>query len=116
MPGSSYNRSSQKILNFKEWFEGYYLEPASRVKACSRSPIIAVGGIRDLTMIETVLSQNTADLVAMSRPFIREPHLVRRWISGDLRPSQCISCNGCVSLVDNGQGPACACALKEKKL
>jgi 2,4-dienoyl-CoA reductase-like NADH-dependent reductase (Old Yellow Enzyme family) len=31
----------------------------------------------------------------MSRPFIREPGLVNRWLQGDRKPAECISCNGC---------------------
>ena len=39
-------------------------------------------------------------MIIMSRPFIREPNLVNRWLSGDLSPARCISCNECLDLVE----------------
>jgi 2,4-dienoyl-CoA reductase-like NADH-dependent reductase (Old Yellow Enzyme family) len=103
---------SRGPLKRKEWFEGYYLKAASRVKAGVDVPVVAVGGIRNLTMIETILSTEKADLIAMSRPFICEPGLIRRWKSGDRSPSQCLSCNGCVTNLYRGKGLHC---LPEQK-
>jgi 2,4-dienoyl-CoA reductase-like NADH-dependent reductase (Old Yellow Enzyme family) len=34
-------------------------------------------------------------MVSISRPLIREPHLVKRWKEGDLSKATCISCNQC---------------------
>jgi 2,4-dienoyl-CoA reductase-like NADH-dependent reductase (Old Yellow Enzyme family) len=91
----------------EEWREGFYLARAARVKAHSKVPVVAVGGIRRLGMVSDILSQGTADLIALSRPLIREPDLVARWASGDQAPSRCISCNGCFELVHKGEPLAC---------
>ncbi len=99
---------SRGPLDKKLWFEGYYVELASRVKTRSAVPVVAVGGLRDLPMIETIFSEEKADLIAMSRPFIHEPDLIRRWQSGDRRPAQCLSCNSCLASVHKGKGLICA--------
>jgi 2,4-dienoyl-CoA reductase-like NADH-dependent reductase (Old Yellow Enzyme family) len=98
---------SRGPVNEDEWFEGYYLEQASRVRTRSKIPVVAVGGIRKLEMIDAILSQGTSDLISMSRPFIREPNLINRWASGDYGPSLCISCNGCFTLIQKGKQLAC---------
>jgi 2,4-dienoyl-CoA reductase-like NADH-dependent reductase (Old Yellow Enzyme family) len=41
------------------------------------------------------LADGTADMVSMSRPFIREPELVKRWKDGDLKKARCVSCGKC---------------------
>jgi 2,4-dienoyl-CoA reductase-like NADH-dependent reductase (Old Yellow Enzyme family) len=107
---------SRGPLDKKLWVEGYYVELASRVKAHSRVPVVAVGGLRDLTMIETIFSEDKADLMAMSRPFIHEPDLIRRWRSRDRRPALCQSCNGCLASVHQGKGLRCVQRKPEQGL
>ena len=68
---------------------------AAQFKQAVTVPIITVGGIRSPKVISRILSEGIADYVAMCRPFIRVPHLINRWKSGDLKKSKCISCNGC---------------------
>jgi 2,4-dienoyl-CoA reductase-like NADH-dependent reductase (Old Yellow Enzyme family) len=55
-------------------------------------------------VMERILEESVADYFSMSRPFIRELHLVRRWQGGDLTKARCISCNLCfrASLKDTG--------------
>jgi len=99
--------NSRGPVEEEEWFEGFYLDQARRVKARSSVPVIAVGGIRRPKMIDTILSQGRADLISLSRPLIREADLINRWMSGDLSPSHCISCNGCFELIQKGKQLAC---------
>ncbi len=47
------------------------------------------------------------DREAMSRPFIREPGLIRRWENGDLTPAACISCNGCMERFKDNRSVRC---------
>ena len=70
-------------------------------------PIILVGGIRAVEMIEGLLSKEKIDYVAMSRPFIREPQLVRRWKSGDRSPSTCQTCGRCLLMAFRGHKVQC---------
>jgi 2,4-dienoyl-CoA reductase-like NADH-dependent reductase (Old Yellow Enzyme family) len=90
-----------------KWVEGYFVDYGAAIKQAVNVPVILVGGFRNLRMMEEVVEQGKADLVAMSRPFIREPGIVRRWKEGDLAPSDCTSCNGCLDLVLSGQPLQC---------
>jgi 2,4-dienoyl-CoA reductase-like NADH-dependent reductase (Old Yellow Enzyme family) len=56
---------------------------------------MTVGGIRSIEVAEEILSKEEADYISLSRPFIREPGLAKRWQGGDRTPATCISCNGC---------------------
>ena len=79
-----------------EWQEGYLMEYAAQIKKAVDVPVMVVGGMRDLGMMEEVIGGGKGDLISMCRPFIREPDLINRWISGDKTPSKCISCDGCL--------------------
>ncbi len=83
--------------------EGSLLKYALQIKEKVHCPIISVEGWR--TPLEINKALEKIDAVSMSRPFIREPDLVNRWLSGDLSPALCISCNKCLDLVvESGLG------------
>lgn len=87
--------------------EAYFADLAAQIKESVKIPIITVGGIRSISTIEKILADGKADYVAMSRPFIREPHLINRWKSGDTRKSACMSCGGCFETGVKGIGISC---------
>jgi len=76
--------------------EGSLLKYALQVKEEVNCPVITVEGWRDPLEITKALYR--IDAISMSRPFIREPNLVNRWLNGDLSPALCISCNKCLDL------------------
>jgi 2,4-dienoyl-CoA reductase-like NADH-dependent reductase (Old Yellow Enzyme family) len=92
--GASYTPSGP--IEKDEWHEGYLVEYAARIKKAIDVPLMVVGGMRNLQMMEEVINAKKGDLVSMCRPFIREPDLINRWSSGDRSPSTCISCDGCL--------------------
>jgi 2,4-dienoyl-CoA reductase-like NADH-dependent reductase (Old Yellow Enzyme family) len=75
--------------------EAYNLDLAKRIKDEVNCPVMVVGGFRSYDVAERTVKNEGIDYVAMARPFIREPHLSRRWRDGDTSPARCISCNGC---------------------
>ena len=75
--------------------EGYFGDCASRLKKLVSVPIITVGGIRSFEVAKKIIEEKRADYISMSRPFIREHHLIKRGKSGDLHKATCISDNGC---------------------
>jgi len=79
----------------REEDEAYLAQLAGSFSDAVDIPIITVGGIRSPEVISGILTEGLADYVALSRPLIREPHLINRWKSGDLEKATCISCNGC---------------------
>ena len=72
---------------------------ASALKQAVSVPVMVVGGIRSFNVAQKILNAGGADIISMSRPFIREPKLVKRWLAGDRRPAKCISCNQCFKLL-----------------
>ena len=75
--------------------EAYFAAAAKAVKAAVNVPVILVGGFRSLAVMERVVAEGTADLVALSRPLVREPDLVARFKNGQAAKATCVSCNAC---------------------
>lgn len=93
--------------------EGYFKAAAARIKAAVDIPLILVGGIRSFEVARKLVADGVCDAVSLSRPLIREPELVNRWKSGDLRPAACVSDNLCFRPAVGGEGIYC---LTEKLL
>jgi 2,4-dienoyl-CoA reductase-like NADH-dependent reductase (Old Yellow Enzyme family) len=95
----------KEILEEKD--EGYLVDFAQFIKEGVKVPIIAVGGIRSLSTVDEILKGRKADYISMARPFIREPHLIKRWKNGDKSRATCISCNRCFEPGMKGEGISC---------
>jgi 2,4-dienoyl-CoA reductase-like NADH-dependent reductase (Old Yellow Enzyme family) len=90
--------------------EGYFVESAARIKKAVGVPVFGLGGIRTLAAAERMVADGRVDLVSLSRPFIRDPFLVKHFREGSVARSECISCNKCHSL----RGIRCAELNKRK--
>jgi len=75
--------------------EGYFLSQAATVKKNVSVPVIAVGGIRKRAMMEKALQDGQADFISMSRPFIRQPNLVKLMEKNGDDVITCVNCNRC---------------------
>lgn len=87
--------------------EVYYRDAALRFKAQLSVPLMLVGGIRSLGVAEALVAEGVADYISLCRPLIREPGLINRWRSGDLRKSSCLSENACFGPLMRGEGLKC---------
>ena len=94
--------------------EGYYGEQARRYKEKIKTPLILVGGFLRLATIEEVIQTGLADYIALSRPLICEPHLVRRWARGDHARAACVSCNQCFATTLSKEGLFCKVAQRRQ--
>ena len=72
----------------------YNLTAATEIRRNVSIPVIVVGGIRELSDIEKIVSKNMCDAVSMSRPFVAEPDIVNKLRNGG--SSQCTNCNKCL--------------------
>ena len=82
--------------------EGYNLEAAKSIRpTLGGTPLFVVGGMRTVSHMEQVLSNDYADFISMSRPFIREPFLVNKIKEGKMDKVSCVSCNKCLAAVVN---------------
>ncbi|MEW6262709.1 MAG: NADH:flavin oxidoreductase [Thermodesulfobacteriota bacterium] len=93
----------------RRWAEAYFRDSAAVIKSRVKVPIILVGGLRSPALMDEILTLGQADLFSLSRPLIREPGLVNRWRSGDLEPSDCNQCNGCLDRLMKGEPVECVC-------
>ncbi len=75
--------------------EGYFAPFGKELKKSISIPVILTGGHRSREHMEQILNENACDMFSIARPLIREPGLIARWQNGDLKPSDCVSCNMC---------------------
>ena len=100
-----------------DFIEPYNLDAAKVIKpGIGDLPLILVGGIRKMDQMEDILNNNYADLISMSRPFIREPYFIRSLKEGKKTSSDCQSCNRCIAAIFNDIPVGCyAQGLPKKK-
>ncbi|MBC2716325.1 MAG: NADH:flavin oxidoreductase [Desulfobacteraceae bacterium] len=93
-------------LNFQKkgniFKDAYNLDAAKKIKPnMGDTPLILVGGMRKLSQMEEIVENGDADLISMSRPFIREPFLVKRFQEGKSTEASCVNCNKCFAAMFN---------------
>ncbi len=93
----------QEMVGKFNFEDPYNLEAAKVIKpVIGNIPLILVGGLRKISDMEDALQKSYADFISMSRPFIREPYLVKNFKAGKQNEASCVSCNRCgAALVNN---------------
>jgi 2,4-dienoyl-CoA reductase-like NADH-dependent reductase (Old Yellow Enzyme family) len=69
--------------------------------------LAAVGGLRNFEEMEKLVKGGIADLVSMSRPFIRNPNIVKHFRTRRLSESDCGSCGACLLRILDGRSLQC---------
>lgn len=88
--------------------EAYNLTAARMIKpVCGKVKLLLVGGLRSVTHMEEIVRAGVVDFVSMSRPFIREPLLVKRIKRGETDAAACVSCNKCLAAMVNNMPVRC---------
>jgi 2,4-dienoyl-CoA reductase-like NADH-dependent reductase (Old Yellow Enzyme family) len=85
----------------------YYAEAAKHLKEKIRIPVILVGGIRTFEVADELVKTGVTDYISLCRPLIREPDLIKKWKSGNLKKSDCISDSACFQPGMEGKGVHC---------
>jgi 2,4-dienoyl-CoA reductase-like NADH-dependent reductase (Old Yellow Enzyme family) len=85
----------------------YYREAARDLKKKISIPVILVGGIRTFGEAEELIKSKIADYISLSRPLIREPDLISKWKSGNMKKADCISDTACIFEGARGRGVHC---------
>lgn len=89
----------------------YYLERIARLKKAVKLPLILVGGVRSLSDMDAVLT-NEIDMVSLGRPLIAEPDLLPKLLGGQEK-AKCLGCNRCFAIPKIK--PGVRCVLHRKK-
>ena len=79
---------------------GYNLKAAKTIKQAVSIPVITVGGLHNLSDISSAIESESTDYISMSRPFIIEPDIVRKFQEGKQTASRCIMCNYCALMIE----------------
>ena len=75
--------------------EAYFARYAAQIAEEVDAPVILVGGLKSLEVMERLLAETQIEYFSMARAFMTEPSLIQRWMQGDRSQSKCISCNQC---------------------
>lgn len=79
-------------------FEGAVAPLAGRLKAAVSVPVICTGGFQRASLIRRVLETRLCDAVAIARPLVANPDLVRSYEAGEELPeAPCTFCNECLA-------------------
>jgi 2,4-dienoyl-CoA reductase-like NADH-dependent reductase (Old Yellow Enzyme family) len=81
--------------------DGYLLDDAKQVRAAVQLPMILLGGVTDLAVMDKAMSAGF-EFVAMARALLREPDLVNRLRADGSARSRCIHCNKCMPTIYTG--------------
>lgn len=76
--------------------EAYFRPWAQALRAKVATTIVLVGGLRRTQTMEEILASGDADFLALARPLVREPDLVRQIANGRRGRVDCTSCNLCL--------------------
>lgn len=80
--------------------KGYNLSAAKVIKQVISIPVITVGGLHNLSDISSAIESGSTDYVSLSRPFIIEPDIVRKFQEEKQTTSRCIMCNYCALMIE----------------
>jgi len=79
----------------------FLLEEARRIKEAVNIPVGYVGGVLNLSHMQSLLAQGFA-FVQIGRATIRDPEFVLRLRRGGIEESDCDQCNRCVAAINVG--------------
>jgi 2,4-dienoyl-CoA reductase-like NADH-dependent reductase (Old Yellow Enzyme family) len=77
--------------------EGYFAEYAAEIAAKIHIPVILVGGLRSVDVMNRLLNETKIASFSMCRPFLAEPDLVNQFQKQHQTKCKCISCNKCIT-------------------
>lgn len=95
------------VPRLRPFTPAYNLEYARVARKISGIPIISVGGFRTGEEIQRAISDGSADLVGLARPFICEPDFINKLKEDGSYASQCTNCNICAVMCDAGRETRC---------
>ena len=117
----SFGRSFRHIIPSRKRPAGTYVPQAEVIKREVEIPVVAVGRINFPQLAEAVISEGKADLVAIGRQLVTDPHWARKAWEGRYDDIvYCDSCNrNCVSFIPEIEKPLVSpdsslCRLNER--
>jgi 2,4-dienoyl-CoA reductase-like NADH-dependent reductase (Old Yellow Enzyme family) len=105
--GSSFEETEfkTKINNLDR--EAYYRRWCAEIKKKVDIPVMLVGGLRTIGLMEEIVKNHEADFISLSRPLIREPGIINDWRRGNYYRAKCLSCNKCLEALRKSETLRC---------
>ena len=100
-------RLKSYLRNLIPFSENYNLAAAKAVSDCTTIPVFAVGGVRSVGSMVSIIRDSNLPVVSMCRPFICEPDIVKQIKEKDCRRSKCTNCNLCAINCDSKSALKC---------
>ncbi len=75
--------------------QSYFSDFAAKLAKEVSTPIILIGGNRNLELLEQLHEKAGIDFFSMSRPLVAEYDLIEKWAKDRNHKLKCIACNGC---------------------
>ena len=82
-----------KIASIKK--QSYFRDATARIAEVVSSPVVLMGGNRDITVMEEILSDSKIQFFSIARPLLSEPDLINKWQESKEYKPRCVSCNKC---------------------
>jgi 2,4-dienoyl-CoA reductase-like NADH-dependent reductase (Old Yellow Enzyme family) len=105
--GSGYETTEFRTRVNRPDREAYFRPWCRAIKDQVDVPVMMVGGLRSVELMEEIIREADADYISLCRPLIREPGLINEWEKGNHRKGTCISCNKCFEAVVKGGALHC---------
>ncbi len=88
---------------------GAWRQAAANVKAAVSIPVVASNRINTPQLAEDILSSGEADMISMARPFLADPHFVKKAREGHADEiNTCIACNqACLDFIFSDRPVGC---------
>jgi 2,4-dienoyl-CoA reductase-like NADH-dependent reductase (Old Yellow Enzyme family) len=94
---------SRKATKDSPFFENYNLASCKIIRELNPTAKLAlVGGLRKFTEMEKIVNSGTANLCSLSRPFIKDSSLVKRFRVGTIDEPTCTNCGSCILNLEGG--------------
>lgn len=86
-----------------------FISVAEKIKSVTSIPIIGSNRINDPILAEEILEKKYCDIISMARPFLADPHLLRKARLGEYHYiNTCIACNqACLDHAFEGKPVSC---------
>ena len=97
------------MVGSSEQNDAVNIAQAEAIKNVVDVPVMVVGRIHTPELGEQLLANGQADLVAMARPLLADPHFANKVISGKHKNiRRCISCENCIDSMQTQDNLRCA--------
>lgn len=87
--------------------EAYFGKWTQEIKDETDVPIMMVGGLRSLSLMEEKIQNKEADFISLCRPLLSEPGLINDFKANKKNEARCVSCNKCLIEISQGKPVYC---------